>query len=95
MVVFHPLMAGTEKVPSPIAQTDSEGRFSLTTLRTGDGAPPGEYAITVELREPRQVGEELVRDGRNLLSPRYASEQETPLRYTVVAGTNEVPPLKL
>ncbi|MGI8979797.1 MAG: hypothetical protein ACR2FY_11285 [Pirellulaceae bacterium] len=95
MVVFHPLIPPSEKVPQPIGNTDAAGRFEMTTLKSGDGAPAGEYAITIELREPRQIGEEVVRDGPNLLPPKYASPRDTPLRYKVVPGKNEVPEIKL
>jgi hypothetical protein len=95
MVVFHPVAVPLEKYSRPIAHTDAAGGFELTTLKTGDGAPPGEYSITIELREPRQVGEEIVRDGPNLLPPQYASPQSTPLRYKVIAQKNEVPKISL
>jgi hypothetical protein len=68
----------------------------LTTVEAGDGALPGEYAITVELRDLRAVGEETVRDGLNLLPPQYADPGSTPLRFTVAAAPdNEVPPIQL
>ncbi len=95
MVVFHPLTPPIEKTPQPVATTNAEGRFVMTTLRSGDGAPAGEYAITIELREPRLVGEEVVRDGPNLLPPKYASPAETPLRHKVVPGKNEVPDIRV
>ncbi|MFN0019991.1 MAG: hypothetical protein ACKVP0_17165 [Pirellulaceae bacterium] len=95
MVVFHPLTAPVENSPQPIGHTDAAGRFVLTTLKSGDGAPVGEYSITVELREPRQIGEEIVRDGRNLLHPKYATPKETPLRYKVIPGQNNIPEIKL
>src|SRR5690349_9544651 len=62
MVAFHPTTA-TADSPRPLATTDAQGAFSLTTYERNDGAPEGEYAITIELRAPRQVGEEIVRDG--------------------------------
>ena len=94
-VVFHPLAGQTLDGPMPIAQTDAEGRFELTTLNTGDGAPAGEYAIVIELREPRLVGEEYVRDGRHLLPERYADPANSGLKHTVAVGSNEIPPLVL
>lgn len=94
LVVFHPQVADDD-TPRPMAQTDSEGRFELTTLQPHDGAPAGEYAVAVELRAERQVGEELVRDGADLLPRRYKSPQESGLTYTVTPGNNEVPPLQL
>jgi hypothetical protein len=95
MVVFHPLFASADKFPQPIAHTDAEGRFILTTLKSGDGAPEGEYAITVEFRDSRQIGEEMVRDGRNLLPPRYGNPSDSQLQYKVVPGPNTVPDIKL
>lgn len=94
-VVFHPPADLERKFPKPTAQSDVEGRFRLTTQQPFDGAPAGEYMLTVELREPRLAGEEMVRDGANLLPPRYASPTESGLRFTVTAGTNEVPTIEL
>lgn len=94
LVIFHPPLGGPA-VSKPFAHTDSLGNFSLTTLQSGDGAPAGEYAITVELRELRLVGEEAVRDGGNLLPARYASPEESSLRHVVVEGENIVPPLEI
>lgn len=93
-VVFHPAL-GAPAISKPFAQTDSQGNFSLTTVQSGDGAPAGEYAITVELRELRQVGEEVVRDGRNMLPARFANPQESGLRHVVVEGDNVVPTLQV
>lgn len=91
MVVFHPLDAAANNAPRPMAYTNPQGEFALTTVKQGDGAPVGKYAITVELREQRPVGEETVRDGRNLLPPKYAKPETSPLSFDVVEGTNEVP----
>ncbi len=95
LVVFHPLPQGAGETPKPIAYTDPQGHYQLTTWQTHDGAPPGEYKITVELREARLVGEETIRDGRNLLPPQYGDWQQTPLHYMVAPGENEVPPLEI
>jgi hypothetical protein len=95
MVVFHPLTTPLEKFPQPMGTTTADGRFVMTTFQSGDGAPEGEYAITIELREPRQIGEEVVRDGLNLLPPKYASHKDTPLRHKVIPGKNEVPEIKV
>jgi hypothetical protein len=100
MVVFHPkspppATASEAHVPHPVAHTDAEGNFRLTTLQPGDGAPPGEYAITVELREARLIGDELTRDGPNVLPPRYSRPETTDLSYTVIEGENQMPPLQL
>lgn len=99
-VVFHPLDAPAASaprttIPKPLGFTDSEGRFTLTTLRTNDGAPAGSYSITIELRSPRKVGEELVRDGANLLPARYGAAKTSGQTYQVLPRDNEVSPLRL
>jgi len=47
LVVFHPTDKERVNDPKPVATTDEEGRFALTTFRQSDGARPGEYAVTV------------------------------------------------
>jgi len=65
-------------------RTDERGRFSLTTFSIGDGAMPGEHVVT--------VSKQVAKDARNtgpyleyvqLVAPRYASPQSSPLRATV------------
>ncbi|MGE3314845.1 MAG: hypothetical protein AB7O26_06970 [Planctomycetaceae bacterium] len=94
-VVFHPLTPLPENIAKPIAVSDEQGKFSLTTFEKDDGAPPGEYAITVEYRELRLVGEEEIRDGRDLLDPMFSDPKRTSLKYEVIEGKNDVPPLKV
>ena len=94
-VVFHPTGATEQPGPKPIAYTDEDGYFELTTIKTGDGAPAGTYAITIELRDLRQAGEETVRDGPSLLPERYSKPDSSGFSYTVIEGDNEVPPLVL
>ncbi len=95
MVVFHPLEPKSRIHPKPMAYCDEQGRFQLMTYQAGDGAPAGRYAITVELRAPRPIGEEIVRDGPNTLPARYGRPETSPLALQVVEGDNEVPPLAI
>ena len=94
-VVFHPLDGQLPGGQRPQAITDDEGRFTLMTQQPGDGAPEGEYAITVELREPVRVGEEVIRDGRNLLPDVYSRPESSKLRYRVHPGGNTAPAIIL
>src|SRR5262249_6159326 len=48
MVTFLP--AGTSGRPAS-AMTDSDGHFSLTTFKDGDGAMPGDYRVVVKKRD--------------------------------------------
>jgi hypothetical protein len=95
LVVLHPLEPLEVPAPKPVGYSDAAGQFQLTTLTAGDGAPAGRYRITVELRAPRKVGEEIVRDGPNLLAARYANPETSTLVCEVVAGENVVGPLEV
>ena len=44
-VFFYPKNPGQQRIP--VAITASDGTFRLTTLRSGDGAPAGDYDVTV------------------------------------------------
>jgi len=67
---------------------EADGTFSLSSYVANDGAPVGEYAVTVVWPDPYIDRES--KPGPNLLPDRYAKADTTPLRATVKAGTNEV-----
>src|SRR5437879_271898 len=50
VVTFHPVSATNPDAPRPTGRVDSEGRFQLTSSAAGDGAPPGDYKVTVTWR---------------------------------------------
>lgn len=97
MVVLHPLDPDPEDANDqrPIAITTADGTFHLSTLKSGDGAPAGEYNITVELREKRMDGDTEVRDGKNLLPAQYRDPAKSKLSYRVIEGDNQIPTLEL
>lgn len=95
MVVMHRVggdVAGNQK---PMAIAKSDGTFDLTTYHAGDGAPPGDYAITVELRAITTGGEEPTRNGPNTLPAKYAKPASSGIKYTVVDGDNQIPAIDL
>lgn len=47
LVVFHPTEEARLNAPKPFATCGVDGAFRLTTFQEGDGAAPGEYAVTV------------------------------------------------
>ncbi len=95
MVVFHAIGGVPSSLPKPIAFTDADGHYQVSTLGNRDGAVPGAYKITVELRAMRQVGDEPTRDGPNLLPAKYADPATTPFECQVQETANEVTPLQL
>lgn len=52
VVTFHSKGGGR----SASGRTDAEGNFKLTTIKTDDGAPPGEYTVTIAKQETKSGG---------------------------------------
>jgi hypothetical protein len=88
-VVFHSKSADAN-FPAPRAQVDRQGSYALTTYRSQDGAPAGEYVLTVELR-PIVAANGEFEPGPNILPPRYSQPQTSKIVVRVVAGANVIP----
>jgi len=81
-VVFHP---ADSKAPRADALSDVDGTFTLSTYTPGDGAPAGEYDVTVVASRPRDDQ----RPVRHLLPARLAKKETSGLRLEVKPGPNE------
>src|SRR5262245_41709247 len=92
-VVFVPVGA-TEDTPRPNAITDAEGRFTPTTFSARDGAPEGDYVVLVAYRPIVGKGDEAT-TGPNVLPPRFADPQHSPLRIHVSKSSSELEPLRV
>jgi hypothetical protein len=87
-ILLHPEQQLPAGIPLPMAISDESGDFKITSLSNGDGALPGKYRVTVELRAPRKSGEETIRDGKHLLPPRFADPATSGLIREVVPSEN-------
>lgn len=92
-VVFHPIEKGAGAPLVPVANTQPDGTFRLTTYTHGDGAPAGEYVVTVVwVNEAVPVDEcegvDLMTHDR--LCGLYADPVTSSLRATVTPGNNEI-----
>ncbi|MCI0738427.1 MAG: metallophosphoesterase [Gemmataceae bacterium] len=65
-----------------------DGTFTLSTYRANDGAPVGEFAVTVVLREP--YFEPSGKLGPNRLPEKYADPKTTVLRVKIANEPNEL-----
>lgn len=88
-ITFHPKSG--EVTPLPSGFTDETGQFTITTWATNDGAPAGEYVITISWKAQVVMGEEKVRSGRQLLAVENTDPKRSPWKCTVKEGEN--PPL--
>ncbi|HEV3022702.1 MAG TPA: hypothetical protein VGX76_09540 [Pirellulales bacterium] len=93
LVVLHPLneQALSERPRGSVAD---DGSFELTTYDGKDGAPAGEYSVTVEWRVPVDQGNGPV-PGPNQLPQQYARPATSDLRATVTEGANELQPIAI
>ena len=92
-VAFHPVEPHSRDVPHPIAYADAEGRFALGTYGSHDGAPAGEYAVTVVWWSPVQLAKAQEGDAAaptNRLPARYGDAKRSGLRASVREGSNDL-----
>ncbi|WP_165226889.1 hypothetical protein [Aquisphaera insulae] len=92
MVAYHPLGRVAVGESLPVGCTGPDGRYRLMTYAAGDGAPAGDYAVTVVWPEDSPPGDECPGETtHDRFEGRYADPASSPWRVTVGPGTNEVP----
>jgi hypothetical protein len=83
---------------TPQALTDQNGEFQITSYRTNDGAPEGEYVVTIEWRERSGVTKQEF-EGPDQLGGAYAKVEKTKglKGFVVQVGKQslELPPFEL
>lgn len=91
LVVFHPVAAGAARA---VARADADGNFALTTYAEGDGAPAGEYVVTIEWPAARKSPFEP--EGPDRLQGRLRDSKTSKIRFRVEKNSdNEVPAIRL
>ena len=83
-----------EGVPAPRATVAKDGSFAVTTYDGNDGAPEGEYVLTVQWYRLVRQGNELV-GGPNVLPPKYASAKTSDVKIHVASGENRLNPIQI
>ena len=58
-----------------------DGTFTLSSLKPGDGLPPGDYVVTIDASEVNDKDKTTY-----LIDPSYADPEKTPLRAEVKQG---------
>ena len=92
-VSLHP-KTSAEGVPNPRATVAKDGSFTVSTYDGNDGAPEGEYVVTVQWYKPVRQGNDLV-GGPNVLPVKYASARTSDLKIRIAAGENRLQPIQL
>ncbi len=90
-VAFHPVENNIGEKVSISGRADEAGVFKLTTYDAYDGAPAGQYVVTILW--PARVDD--IDDGPDQLNGRYATQAKSPLRATVNQSATQIPPFEL
>ena len=94
-VVLHPKgSADAKSTPRPHAQAAADGSFTLTSYESNDGAPAGDYTLTVEYRALVKHGGD-VTAGPNVLPPKYSRAETSPVAVQIAAGRNILPEVQI
>ena len=93
-VTFHPTDSDQQSRPHGV--TDAEGKFRMRTNRDGDGAPAGEYVVT--LYWPKLSDKPLADEARapsDRLGRRFLDPKKSSLRATVGEGPTVLPAFEI
>jgi hypothetical protein len=89
-VVLHPTDDDGPQATRPYGHAGADGSFTLTTYDQGDGAPAGEYVVTIVWLAP--TGGE---DPPDRLKGQYRDPKTSKLRASVQKGPTELAPFQL
>jgi hypothetical protein len=93
MLTLHPKTEIAD-VPKPRASVGKDGAFHVSTFAGGDGAPEGEYTVTVVWYKPIKNGPD-VEAGPNVIPKQYTSPQSSNVTVKIAAGQNDLPTIQL
>ena len=96
LVIFHPVDESSPKLIRPLAHVDEKGDFALTTYENNDGAPAGEYIITISWRQQPSKPSDGNKAGPDRLKGAYSNPKTSKLKFTITKQPdNAVPPIYL
>jgi hypothetical protein len=95
-LVFHPRSPGgnPDETIRPSAQVKTDGSFRLTSFDEGDGAPAGNYAVTIQWNKLVKDGGD-VKAGPNVVPAAYSKVETTPLIISVKESENQLEPFEI
>ena len=93
-VVLTPLDPTIPPTVRPTGETDDTGKFVLGTQDKSDGAPEGDYKVTVTWTPLDTSTGSPVR-GPNLIPPQYSQLDQTQLQVKVAKGGSQFQPIDI
>jgi hypothetical protein len=96
VICLYPVELKLKDCAPPQGTVKPDGTFVLGTYGKDDGAPAGEYKVTVQWFEKLDFKDlELGRKPKNLLPPKYASAETSGLIVRIEKGENHIPAIML
>jgi len=94
LIALHPVDISDPLATSCRATTDANGVFTISTYNANDGAPAGEYKVTIECYKLKGTGTSL-EPGPNILPEKYSQPTTSNLSLRVAAGEFNSPKIDL
>lgn len=94
LVALHPVNPTDPRATTCRATTGADGKFTISTYNANDGAPAGEYKVTIECYQLKGSGSSL-EPGPNILPAKYSQPSTTDLSVQVAEGSNNSPTFEL
>ncbi len=91
-LVFHPDQTWGKDEPKPRATVKPDGTYEVTTYEGNDGAPEGNYTVTVEWFVPNKPDDGNV---TNRAPAKYGKANSSPLKVNIGKGPNNLPAFEL
>ena len=82
-------------MPTPAGETDASGQYRLGSYKLDDGAPVGDYKVTVIWLEPPPATAQGIFDQKDRLAGRYSNAENSKLTARVDKGGGEIPAFEL
>ena len=93
-LVLHPKGPVNPEDPKPNAYVKEDGTFATTTFVNADGAPAGDYVVTIEHRKLIKYEGDW-QPGPNILPSKYESPTTSDIVIHVAEGENTLPEIVL
>lgn len=95
VVFFHRAGGDTMNDHQVMGVVQEDGSFELVCGSLGKGAPPGEYDVLIEWKQPGEQATGRSRRGPDRLNGRYADLKEPRFHVVVKTARNELAPFEV
>jgi len=94
-VVLHPASNSTSHGVSSQGIVERDGAFQTTVYEAGDGAPAGDYVVTVQWFNVLTGSDGAGARGPNVIPREYSNPTTSPIKVTVSSSPNELAPIEI